>query len=467
MTRIIPILAAIVFGFVSTAVAQEKPSVEQLKTRILGLAKAYTEAEVINSVTVGIIDGDTEFTLGVGALSKDDASVPDGDTVYEIGSISKVFTGVLFADAIKRKLVTADDPADSLLPEGVVMPVSKKKPERKITLQQLSTHISGLPRMPNNFGDADPQNPASKYSAKEMFEFLNSHELSRKPGIAEEYSNFGVGLLGELLSQKQKTDYETLLKDRITASLKMNDTSLKLSENQTKRLAPPHDAGCDPSSNWDFMALAGAGGIRSTVNDMLKFARANINTPESETGKAIDLAFAQQRKPKGLGSQTMGFGWFINPKSETRWHNGGTGGYHSIMFVNRKDRRSVIVLCNTATGEVDTLGSEIMALLSGRDVKPRVFPKKFEVTADVCQRYVGKYKLNATFTFDIAFANEEKTKLTVQLTGQPAVQIFPKSETRWFLKVVEAEIEFTLNDDGKCTALTLHQNGIEQTAQKQ
>jgi CubicO group peptidase (beta-lactamase class C family) len=447
------------------AVAQDPT--KELESKVLAIAQSYVDAEIVNSVAIGIIDGDTRLTTSAGQLSKEDPSKADENTIFEIGSISKVFTGILLADAIKRGLVTADQPVDDLLPAGVRMPVLKRKPERKITLTQLSTHISGLPRLPDNTGDMNLTNPYANYSAEDLFEFLNSHELSRKPGIAEEYSNLGVGLLGEVLSQKQEMDYETLLRSRITGPLKMSDTSLKLSPVQTKRLAPPHDAGCEPSSNWTFQAMAGAGGIRSSVNDMLKFARANIETPEGEIGDAIDLAFTQQRKPKGIGSNNMGFGWMINPKSETRWHNGGTGGYHSMMFVNRKDRRAVVVLCNTATPEVDTLASEIMALVSGRDVKPREFKKAIEVTPELCARYVGKYKLNDSFMFDIAYANDDKTKLTVQLTGQSAIRIYPESETTWFLKVVEAKIEFTLDDDGKCTALTLHQNGIQQTAKKE
>ncbi len=450
----------------SVAFAQESPN-NVLKENILAIAQPYVEAEIINCAAIGVIDGDSRLTMSVGQFSKTDPSKADENTIFEIGSISKVFTGILLADAIKRGIVTADQPVDDLLPSGVRMPVLKRSPDRKISLTQLSTHVSGLPRMPDNFGDVDPTDPAANYSAENMFEFLKSHELSRKPGIAEEYSNLGVGLLGVVLSRKQEVDYETLLRSRITAPLKMADTSLELSADQTKRLAPPHDAGCDPSSNWTFQAMAGAGGIRSTVNDMLKFAQANIETPDGEIGSAIDLAFSQQRKPKGLRSNTMGFGWMINPKSETRWHNGGTGGYHSMMFVNRKDRRAVVVLCNTATPEVDTLASEIMALVSGRDVKPRKFKKTIEATPALCKRYVGKYKLNDTFMFDIAFANDEKTELTVKLTGQSAIRIYPESETTWFLKVVDAKIKFTLDEDGKCTALTLHQNGIQQTAKKQ
>ena len=445
---------------------QDEFPAEKLK-KIDALVDAYLEAGVINSMAIGILDGDIELTKGYGKLSKENPQAPDGDTVFEIGSISKVFTGILLADAINRGIVKADQPAGELLPEGITMPVSKKKPERQITLMHLSTHISGLPRMPDNFDAADPANPYVDYSAEKMFEFLNSHELSRKPGIADEYSNFGVGLLGELLSQKQNSKYETLLVDRISGPLEMSNTMLTLTKDQKERFAPPHDAELAPSSNWEFDALAGAGGIRSTVNDMLKFAQANLSPPDNETGKAIELAFTQQRKSKGFGSSRMGFGWTINMKSETRWHNGQTAGYHSIMFVSREKQRALVVLCNTGTREVDKLASEIMALLGGQDVKPRKFRKTMDVSAEVCARYVGQYSLSPRVKFDITYANDEKTKLMVKLTGQEAFRLHPETETLWYLKVVDADIEFTVDDKGDCTALTLFQNGLQQTAKKQ
>lgn len=124
------------------------------------------------------------------------------------------------------------------------------------------------------------------------------------------------------------------------------------------------------------------------------------------------------------------------------------------------------MLSNTATGEVDTLASEIMQMLNGDDVKPRTFRKAIEVTPEVCDRYVGTYDLAIGFKIDIAKAEDSETELTVQLTGQPAFPIFPESETRWFLKIVKADIEFTVDENGKCTALTLFQNGAEQVAKK-
>jgi CubicO group peptidase (beta-lactamase class C family) len=449
--------------FCATTLAQEVAPAKLKK--IDQLVEAYVEAKVINSVAIGIFDNGAETTKGYGRLSIDNPEAPNGDTVFEIGSTSKVFTGVLLADAINRGLMKSDQPVDELLPEGVSMPVYKKRPNRKVTLMHLSTHVSGLPRMPDNFDPTNVVDPYVDYSAKDLYQFLNSYELTRKPGIFFEYSNLGVGLLGQLLAEKQDSTYEELLTQRIAKPLGMSSTSLTLSKDQKMRLAPPHLAGGNPATNWVFDSLAGAGGISSTANDMLKFAKANLSPPQNETGTALKLAFEQQRKSVGFNSTAMGFGWMINAH-DVRFHNGQTGGYHSMLFVSPGSNRALVVLGNTATPEVDRIAADIMALLHGRDVPPRKFRKKIEVSRELCQRYVGKYALTKTVIIKVEFANAEQTELTVQLTGQSANQIFPESETLWYLKVVDADFEFQVDDEGNCTAVVLDQNGVRQTAKR-
>ena len=208
MHKITLLLLTIISCALSNVAAQES-STKELEDRIRSLAQPYVDAEVINCVAIGVIDGDSRVTLSVGQLSKDNATKADENTIFEIGSISKVFTGVLLADAIERGIVTADQPAGDLLPDGVNMPNFEDKPERKITLKHLSTHVSGLPRMPGNFDLSDHEDPYANYSSKEMFEFLNSHKLSRQPGIVDEYSNFGVSVLGQLLSENRKRITQT------------------------------------------------------------------------------------------------------------------------------------------------------------------------------------------------------------------------------------------------------------------
>lgn len=456
---------------VATFANAQTPSDSELESKISDVVEPFMQAEILQSVAIGIIDGNRELFLGFGKISADNPIAPERNTVFEIGSISKVFTGILLGDAIERGIVQADQPVDDLLPNGIVMPTFAQNAAEKITLTQLSTHSSGLPRLPDNLDPADPDNPYADYSADRLFDFLKGHELKSKPGTTDEYSNLGAGLLGHLIAKKQDRDYETLLTQRITSPLAMNDTSLTLSDSQRQRLAIGHDTYLDPASNWDFTSLAGAGGIRSTASDMLIFARANLSPPENETGRAIERAWKQQRPALGFGGLAMGFGWMINPRSETHWHNGGTGGYHSMLFVDRKKGRALIVLSNTSATDVDGLASRIMTVLDGKKVRPpRNLKKKtrretVDVAEDVKAKLIGKYQLAPGVIMEIARSKSDASQLTVQLTGQSALPIFPTSDTRWFLKVVDAQLEFTLGSDGECESLTLVQNG-RQTAKR-
>ena len=433
---------------------------EDLKKRIDEIVEPYLENDVVVGMSIGILHDGATTVAGYGRLSKKKERKPDADTVYEIGSISKVFTGVLLADAVERGHVKLDQPAGELLPENVKMPA---RGERPISLQDLSTHVSGLPRMPSNFKPKDRNNPYADYSVDQLYAFINDHKLRREPGEKSEYSNLAQGLLGHLLATKQKTTYEELLAERIANPLGMKSTSITLSDDQKSRLAPPHTTDGEPASNWDIPTLAGAGAIRSTVNDMLKFTQANLDSPKNELGKAIDLAWKVHQKPLRSGEFSMGLGWHLARDGSTRWHNGQTGGYHSMMLVNRQMSAGVVVLANSATGEIDALAQDIIRLIAGQDVKPRTFEKTIEITDAELQKYVGEYQLLPGIAFTVT-ANDGK--LMVKLTGQQAFRVYPRSKTEWFYKVVKATITFEFDDEGKCESLVLFQNGIKQKARK-
>jgi hypothetical protein len=157
----------------------------------------------------------------------------------------------------------------------------------------------------------------------------------------------------------------------------------------------------------------------------------------------------------------MGLGWHIARDGQTRWHNGQTGGYHSMLMVNRQLNAGVIVLCNTASGEVDAIGESIMQLIAGVDVKPRTFPNDPEVDAKVVARLAGRYQLVPGFVLTV---RADGKQLFVQATGQPEFRVFPNSETKWYYKVVDAKLTFDLAEDGSATSVTLHQNGRDMKA---
>jgi CubicO group peptidase (beta-lactamase class C family) len=435
---------------------------ETMKVRIDRLAQPYVDAKIVDGMTVGVVQRGESAVVGYGRLSETDNRQPDGDTVYEIGSMSKVFTGALLGDAVARGAVRLDQPVAELLPDGVTMP---ERGERPITLEDLATHVSGLPRLPSNLRITNPANPYARYSVKQMYAFLKNHRLSRAPGEKIEYSNLGAGLLGHVLALKSDTSYEALLRERIAIPLGMDDTVITLSKDQRARLAPPHQSDGRPAKNWDIPTFAGAGAIRSTASDMLRFIAANLKPPAGELGTAIETAWKIHQPPLATEDFAMGLGWHVARDGHTRWHNGGTGGYHAMMLVDRRSDAGVVVLANTSTGEVDTLAQDIIRMLMGMTVEPRAFekPAEIDVAPETMQRYVGKYQLVPGFVLSVSLDGE---RLMVGATGQSTFQVFPRSETEWFYKVVEAALTFHVDADGNCDSVVLFQNGVRQTAKR-
>src|SRR3974390_2838867 len=171
-------------------------------------------------IVVGIIEPNGRRVVAYGNPAKGDPRTVDGDTIFEIGSISKVFTSLLLADMVNRKQVALDDPAAKYLPETVKMP---ERSGKSITLLDLSTHSSGLPPLPSNLKLKDPRNPYADYSVDDLYQFLSGYTLPRDPGSEFEYSNLGGGLLGHVLACRAGTDYESLIRIRITQPLSMPD----------------------------------------------------------------------------------------------------------------------------------------------------------------------------------------------------------------------------------------------------
>ncbi|QDT70581.1 Beta-lactamase [Planctomycetes bacterium MalM25] len=431
-----------------------------LPEQIDALCQPYVESQTVGGMSVGIIKGGQAFVRGYGQLSADDSTEPDGETIYEIGSVSKVFTGLLLAEAVIDSRVSLVTPADELLPKGVTM--NRRHESLPIRLWHLSTHTSGLPRLPSNLDTSDPD-PYANYGGRELAAFLKEFQPRKRPGEQQAYSNLGAGLLGSLLAREQKTGYDDLLQKRVVEPLGMKDTRVKLAGDQRDRVAPPHTGGGLAAREWGFDQLAGAGGIHSTANDLLSFAQAQLDPPEGDLGQAIDLAWMIHQQPIDEDDFAMGLGWHVARDGSTRWHNGQTSGYHAALFISRRFDAAAIVLTNTATGEVDALAGQIIRLLAGQKEKPREFEKTLEIDPELMRGYAGVYRFAPGVDLTVT---TQGGRLMAQLTGQPAVRVYPRSETEWFYKVVEATLTFQADGKGRGTAVELFQNGIRQTAKR-
>ena len=418
-------------------------------------------------IVVGVVGPAGRRIVAYGPRAKGDSRPVDGNTVFEIGSMTKVFTALLLADAVQRGEVSLSDPIAKYLPATIKVP----ERGRAITLQDLSTHTSGLPRLPTNFEPKDMSNPYADYSVEQMYGFLSAYTLPRDVGATYEYSNFGAGLLGHLLARRAGMDYEALVRARITAPLGMRDTGIALPPELRARLAPGHSPALEPVPNWDLPALAGAGALRSTTNDMLTFlaaAMAHVSSPPG--GVPLDRAFAATvavRRPTSSPDMDIALGWHILKAQGTEiiWHNGGTGGYRTWMGYEPRSRTGVVVLSNAGTAAgPDDIGRHLLVRAlplqerfpGSSPARPRVETK---VDPAVFDRYVGRYQFAPSVFMTIT---REGDRFYGQLTGQPRVEIFAETEKDYFLKVVDAQLTFDTDAQNKAVAVVLHQNGFDQ-----
>ncbi len=429
-----------------------------LQSQIDPLAKQLLADKQVVGLVVGIHrDGETQV-IGYGETEKGKGVAPDGDTIYEIGSASKVFTGVLLADLVQRGKVKLDDPIQTYLPEAAK---SQLKNPTHITFEHLATHTSGLPKLPDNFQPADFMNPYADYTYKQVFAFLKDHELRRPPGEYE-YSNYGMGLLGVLLASRERMSYEELLVKRIAKPCGMGGTCVELSDKQRQRLAPPYNAALQAAKNWDFPTLAGCGGIRSTTNDMLKFVAANLADDRKPLTKAMQLSHKKlHAMPDG---QAIGLAWHIHPDGITRWHNGMTGGYASWVAILPGHDLGVVVLANTASPQITDVGGQITHIAFRDKIEPRAAAPIAKVAPEVLKSYEGVYAITPEFVLTVTL---EGGTLMVQATGQQKLELQPESETRFICKAVDAHFFFVAGKSGKINHLVLHQSGVNQTATRQ
>ena len=334
------------------------------------LAVALTSGELAPStgagVSIAVIDHGISSVLCYG--------VAKPDSIFEIGSISKTFTGLVLSQMIEQGKVKFDDPVRELLPAGTV----NKPAGAEITLLDLATQHSGLPRMPDNFKPVDVANPYADYHATNLYAFLAKHSVAKPDKPAFLYSNLGFGLLGQALSVRAGKPYPQLLKDEVLDPLGMHDTAIALSSDQQARFIAGHTGDHKPAHAWNLDAFAGAGAIRSTATDMLIYVEAQLHPerlkPAGSTAaaKTIVAALAQDHElhADSFGGQKIALAWLFDPATGNYWHNGATGGYSAYAFFNPKGDYGAVVLLNATLSEsgsyADRIGEHVSERLAGK-----------------------------------------------------------------------------------------------------
>ena len=450
-------LAGLLIGSVTGFAADSELSSDSEIRALLPARLAPSSDDI--GIVAGVIDKNGQRVISSGRLA--DGRAFDEHTLFEIGSVSKVFTGSLLAEMVQRGDVNLDDSITKYLPDSTRAPSLDGK---HITLLDLATQRSGLPRLPDNLLLSDEANPYADYTPEKLYQFLSDYTLTRAPGKSYEYSNLGMGLLGQLLARRLDTNYAGLLEQRLCGPLGMTETVVELTLGLKMRLAPPHDQSGTIVKNWDLNVLAGAGGIRSSVHDMLIFLTANL----SDRTSGIYAALKTAQKPVSstdTPDTRIGLAWHVTDRDRMRiiWHNGQTGGYHSFVGLDPEKKTGVVLLCNVAQS-IDDIGFHLLD--SNRPLqkpKPQAQRMAIHLPAEVLDRYVGKYELAPGVFFNL---RRDQQHLMAQLTGQSDFELFPESETNFFYKVVDAQLSFNLDDSRKVQSLVLHQNGMDQIAKK-
>jgi D-alanyl-D-alanine-carboxypeptidase/D-alanyl-D-alanine-endopeptidase len=310
--------------------------------------KAILKKEVVNkrskSIIVGIVDVNGSRIIAEGKINDTDTALPDANTIYEIGSITKVFTSLLLADMSLKKQLSLEDPVSRYLPKNVKVPVRNGK---EISLLSLATNRSGLPRNAFNIDPLNLENPFAEYNREQLYDFISHYEQGYDVNTKWRYSNIGYSLLGDILSIAGKKSYKNLVSENICKPLNMQNTFFSLPADVKCTIASGYTEYGQPASNWNF-TLAGGGGLRSNMNDMLIFAKTNLGFIQSDLLPAMEMCHVLQAKKDGNDTYTT-MGWTLaNDNGKyILFKDGGTGGYRTFIGLDKINKTAVVVLSNT------------------------------------------------------------------------------------------------------------------------
>ena len=348
--------------------AQKATFDPKLRNLVRARAQDLISSRKTAGLVVGLLTKQGSMVIGFGTTGREDASKPDGRTLFEIGSITKVFTALLLADLAEKGKVKLETPLRTLLPDGQKLP---RHTGGEITLLDLATHTSGLPRMPTM---KDLRDPFAAQNAQVVHAFLAS--LADKPAGSPRYSysNLGFGVLGHTLGTVARLPYEQLLKNNICKPLGLRDTGITLTRTQKNRLARGHQADVrrddplSPTGRWNFADLEGCGAIVSSVDDLLIFLQHQAAITKSPLRKIMDASQQQRRDRPGKRS-SVALGWHLEGRPDDTdsiiWHNGGTNGYTSFAGFFKKPQVGLVIL-NNSNWSVTAMGFEILKRLAAK-----------------------------------------------------------------------------------------------------
>ncbi len=356
---------AVLAAAVALALPARAEIAPEMRARIDEIAsKPVTRGEA-PAIMIGVRSGSDRMVRAFGQTAVGSGIRPTATTVWEIGSVTKTFTAMLLALYVQRGIVSYTDPLQKYVPDGVTVP---RFEGRAIRLIDLATHTAGLPKDP-------PLHGVRHLSDRRMYAMLSDYELTRRPGSKFEYSNWGFALLAHALMKASGQDYQQMVEREICAPLGMIDTRIELTADEAARQAQGYSVSGipKPHTNVTWPAFDGAGALRSTMDDMMRYLGYNLG--EIQTPLDSLLPELQKRWHHGGRRGTwVGLAWQMFPMHGTDhviiWKNGAASGFFTYIGFVKDSQTGVVVLANRKA-PVDRIGVRILRVLNGASLKVR------------------------------------------------------------------------------------------------
>lgn len=400
---------------------------------IAAQVKPLIDAEAVSGLVIGIIEAGKPEIYGFG--KGPGGKPPNGKTLFDLGSMTKVYTGLLLADAVQRREVDLDAPIADLLPPGVSVPTRDKV---AITAKHLALHSSGLPPLPPSLlARKPPPDPFAAYTVDALYQDLIATQLREPPGTTISLSYFGTGVLGVALGRRIGGGYPAALTSRVLKPLGLRDTFITLPSGAAGRRAIGTDEDLKPRSRWTWGALVGAGGLISTVRDQLRLLDAELEAASGSKAPLRPAMRLTQESQLDRPGDNEGLGWMIDSAGRL-WHDGTTGGFRGFIGLDPKTRRGVIVLAATESSLVDVLGRKLFDVLDGTAKPPAALP-----TAAQLATYAGAYDFAGT---ELA-VTVDGPRVYLEGPGEPPHRMVPVDDRTFWIEALQAGARFEREGD--------------------
>lgn len=409
----------------------------EISEKVKTIIKSRVDFGFSKSIVVGYVENNESTFFAYGSDGLSEHKIPTKHTLFEIGSITKVFTTLLLSDSAVKKQLKLDSPVTSFFS------ISEVSPElSKITLTMLASHYSGLARMPANFEPQYYQLAPMGYTKAAFYQYLKAPTFFSQTAAQYHYSNFGFGLLGHIMERRLDKPFAVLLDEKIAKPLGMNKTTAVIENIDDSLMAQGHHGNIKTPLSPNGM-LDAAGGIVSNANDLVIFLQAYLLPKKTQLNQAMKSALVVQGK--AWEGTDIALGWHVNSLTNGQvlhWHNGSTGGFHGFVGMDINAGKAVVVLANSAGDGNDDIGMHLLSPTQPLKLTPDY--KEISVKRTILRQYVGVYDTEFAVPIEVSLqGNQLKAKFAEQF----ALNIYPYTKNQFFYRAINAQIIFETKPD--------------------